>query len=759
MATDFSYGNSLIGASGPFKPTGKDIPIDARTRVETFSEITAITNPYVGMLITVLNDETNSGKMTDYKVKSLKANSLGAPNSAIDEVVRYVDYLGVSSSGGGTSAGTGEGLTTEQAQQLQTAYEHSQSVHVQASDIPSKTSDLTNDSNYATETFVTSKIAEAQLGGGEADLSAYATKAYADNAVSTALDGHTFKFLTQAEYDILETKDPLVEYHITDATEPETIDTTSFATDLSLTGSKLQLKNSTGALIGKPITLPTSSGSSSEWSGKVANFLGDSQTEKNQHKTKIYHDWVKEILGLSKVNNYGISGATIAKKSSNDRIAMCLRYTNMDDNADLICVMGGVNDRWFNCQMGSFGDTNETTFYGAMEILCDGLLNKYPGKTIIFITPTEQNHSDCNSSNRTGYTPTDFANAMKRVCAKYSIPVFDANTCSGIYPLNEANASLYTTDKLHLNNKGNEVLGKKLSKFILNGANVVVINNGDSGEGGGGSTSNTYGNIVISKTTATINEGGTDTFTVKLDKAPTNSQVVNISSNNTDVTLSARTLTFNSSNYSTPQTVTINVAEDSDAVNDNCKLTISSNNVLSKTITITITDNDTSPETPPETPGENQFIGKTVRVTKNFASNYAHLVALLNVDEDMRSNSTYNIVLNGSNISNMSSASTGGGCLYSDNIGEVSNSSFVGEASKATTFTQTVSDGNLTITAGERTTGAVSTDYIKVPIIVSGTVPYSFQINEIKVIVNGTERNILKLGSFFASDKEAITIE
>ena len=224
MATDFSYGNTLIGASGPFKPTGKNIPLDARTRVETFSEITTITNPYVGMLITVLNDETNSGKMTDYKVKSLKANSVGIANTVINEVVRYVDYLGVSSSGGGTSAGTGEGLTTEQAQQLQTAYEHSQSVHVQASDIPSKTSDLTNDSNYATETFVTSKIAEAQLGGEEVDLSAYATKTYADNAVSTALDGHTFKFLTQAEYDDLpdeEKNNTTIEYHITDSTETD----------------------------------------------------------------------------------------------------------------------------------------------------------------------------------------------------------------------------------------------------------------------------------------------------------------------------------------------------------------------------------------------------------------------------------------------------------------------------------------------------------------------------------------------------------
>ena len=174
MATDFSYNNKTIVSSGPFKPSGKDMPVDARTRVESYADIASIPNPHIGLKITVKVDETNNNKMTDYIVKSLKANSMGAPNSAIDEVVRYVDYLGVSA--GGTSAGTGTGLTSEQAQQLQTAYKHSQTPHVQASDIPSKTSDLTNDSNYATETFVTSKIAEAQLGGEEVDLSAYSTK-------------------------------------------------------------------------------------------------------------------------------------------------------------------------------------------------------------------------------------------------------------------------------------------------------------------------------------------------------------------------------------------------------------------------------------------------------------------------------------------------------------------------------------------------------------------------------------------------------
>ena len=196
MSTDFTYGKKQIVSSGPFKPSGKDMPLDARTRINTYSEKETIPNPFVGMIVTVLTDENNNNKMTDYKVKSLKANSAGIANMVIDEMIPYVDYLGVSSSGGGT----GEGLTSEQAQKLNTAYEHSQSDHVSMDEV-----------NQA--------IANAQLSGGEVDLSTYATKTYTDNAISTALDGHTFKFLTQAEYDALETKNPLVEYHITDATE------------------------------------------------------------------------------------------------------------------------------------------------------------------------------------------------------------------------------------------------------------------------------------------------------------------------------------------------------------------------------------------------------------------------------------------------------------------------------------------------------------------------------------------------------------
>ena len=154
MATDFSYGGKQIVSGGPLKPNGKDMPSDARTRVDCYADIATIPNPYVGLKITVKVDETNNNKMSDYIVKSLKANSIGLANSLIDEVVRYVDYLGIST-GGSSSAG----LTPEQAQQLQTAYEHSQTDHVTMEEVNVAINNA-HLTNYYNKTEIDTKIGE-----------------------------------------------------------------------------------------------------------------------------------------------------------------------------------------------------------------------------------------------------------------------------------------------------------------------------------------------------------------------------------------------------------------------------------------------------------------------------------------------------------------------------------------------------------------------------------------------------------------------
>ena len=64
----------------------------------------------------------------------------------------------------------GNGLTSTQEQQLNVAYAHSQSAHVQSSDIPTKISVLENDRPFVTLTEMTTAINDAQLGGGNNDI-------------------------------------------------------------------------------------------------------------------------------------------------------------------------------------------------------------------------------------------------------------------------------------------------------------------------------------------------------------------------------------------------------------------------------------------------------------------------------------------------------------------------------------------------------------------------------------------------------------
>lgn len=165
-----------------------------------------------------------------------------------------------------------------------------------------------------------------------------------------------------------------------------------------------------------------------------------------------------------------------------------------------------------------------------------------------------------------------------------------------------------------------ELSGNSLKFYAKDMIKKSIILNVAGGEGNGGSSLNmrdplpgeifeianaplppaaTYGNIVLSKTSITIVEGQSDTFTVKLDKAPTNNQIVRLSKNNDDVTLNHNSLTFTSNNYNTPQTITVSVAEDEDYSNESCTITLSSPNVSNKTLEVTITDNDKAPSNIP----------------------------------------------------------------------------------------------------------------------------------------------------------------
>lgn len=104
-----------------------------------------------------------------------------------------------------------------------------------------------------------------------------------------------------------------------------------------------------------------------------------------------------------------------------------------------------------------------------------------------------------------------------------------------------------------------------------------------------------YGNIVVSETTISMDEGTSVTFTVSLDKAPSENQTVEITTKACYVTVSPSTLTFTPDNYNVAQRVTVSSIDDEDEGDKQETITIAS---VYKTvqISITIVNNDVSIE-------------------------------------------------------------------------------------------------------------------------------------------------------------------
>ena len=104
-----------------------------------------------------------------------------------------------------------------------------------------------------------------------------------------------------------------------------------------------------------------------------------------------------------------------------------------------------------------------------------------------------------------------------------------------------------------------------------------------------------YGDMVVSESTISVDEGTTATFTVILDKAPTNNQIVNITTEGDYITVSPSLLTFTPDNYNVDQTVTVTANEDMEEGEKQSIITLSS---VEKTIQILVKviDNDVSIE-------------------------------------------------------------------------------------------------------------------------------------------------------------------
>jgi len=220
-----------------------------------------------------------------------------------------------------------------------------------------------------------------------------------------------------------------------------------------------------------------------ELKGKIIDFLGDSITEGvgvTDRANNRYDNVLKKNCGLAATYNYGIGGTRLAhqkKPSAKPRhdLCFCGRVYDLNKEADIIVVYGGVNDYIHgDAPFGQIGDTTPATFCGGVYFLMNFIKTQYPGKTVVFMTPARLYYDGMDGSKpsfRPQKTPDAkpllaYIDAVEKTAAKFEIPVLNLYEKLGIDPTKPEDKEKYTVDGLHFNDAGHHIMAARLQEFL-----------------------------------------------------------------------------------------------------------------------------------------------------------------------------------------------------------------------------------------------------------------------------------------------------
>lgn len=193
--------------------------------------------------------------------------------------------------------------------------------------------------------------------------------------------------------------------------------------------------------------------------GKTITAIGDSFIDYNTQG--LGNDLLSKIADGKNmtIHNYGLSSSSLAYDENQAVLSVMDRYQTMINevpNTDYLLVLAGHNDSNPSLHGGSgipIGDDDDminTTFKGALNILCNALLSAYPSANILFLTPFRRRD-----------TELPYCVAIEEICEKYSIQVFNNYKNSGICFKSSAQDELFDNGNYHLNALGNERVARK----------------------------------------------------------------------------------------------------------------------------------------------------------------------------------------------------------------------------------------------------------------------------------------------------------
>ena len=148
--------------------------------------------------------------------------------------------------------------------------------------------------------------------------------------------------------------------------------------------------------------------------GLTVNALGDSYFDgEGLNRKKVWLGLLATKYKM-KMNNYGKGGSTVSNYVNKN--PMCIRYSSMsNNNADIILLEGGRNDFNQGVPIGATDSHDKKTFSGALNVIIEGLKEKYPNAMIVCIS----NWNFPGTKNGLDYT--DYADAMEAVAEQQDV--------------------------------------------------------------------------------------------------------------------------------------------------------------------------------------------------------------------------------------------------------------------------------------------------------------------------------------------------
>lgn len=205
--------------------------------------------------------------------------------------------------------------------------------------------------------------------------------------------------------------------------------------------------------------------------GKKIAFLGDSITRGIYlpNENDCYAKILERAVAWGGFYNHSVPGSRIGEYVGPDpkRIkgSFLQRYPQMPDGMDIVVVFGGTNDFGIgNAPMGTPFDQDPYTFYGAVNLLFDGLKRKYPDARIVTVLPLHR-RDEHKPNAYSGAVLEAYIDVIRKKASDCGFSICDLRIAHGLDG-GEAYYSDFLEDGIHPLEKNHALLAKEMLDYL-----------------------------------------------------------------------------------------------------------------------------------------------------------------------------------------------------------------------------------------------------------------------------------------------------